>query len=240
MPLTIAHPAAVLPLRGTRLPFAALVVGSLTPDIEYLFHLTPSGHIGHTLAGLLTFCLPAGLVSLVIVERLWARPAAALMGRAGSSFEPLSSRFALTCVALLIGALSHLAWDSFTHPHGWMVEWVPLLRMTLWESPWGSLKVFKVLQHGSTATGLAVVAIAVRPVFRALSPRAWRVVGILTATSLAGGTIIALIKGWPPADFAGARALVGVGVVGSFAVFVVETTVASALWRLNQHRWEGR
>ena len=39
MPLTIAHPAAVLPFRHSRLPISALVIGSLAPDFEYFLHL---------------------------------------------------------------------------------------------------------------------------------------------------------------------------------------------------------
>lgn len=33
MPVTIAHPAAVLPLRGLGLPLSAMVIGSMAPDL---------------------------------------------------------------------------------------------------------------------------------------------------------------------------------------------------------------
>ncbi|MEE2045837.1 DUF4184 family protein, partial [Nocardiopsis tropica] len=35
MPFTLSHVAAVLPLARTRLPPAALVVGSVVPDLPY-------------------------------------------------------------------------------------------------------------------------------------------------------------------------------------------------------------
>ncbi len=51
MPLTIAHPVAVLPFRRLGLPMAALAIGSISPDLEYLFHLSPKSNISHTASG---------------------------------------------------------------------------------------------------------------------------------------------------------------------------------------------
>jgi len=61
MPLTLAHPAAVLPavrFRRRGLPFVPLVIGSVTPDFEYFFKLEPTGHFSHTVPGVFLFCLP--------------------------------------------------------------------------------------------------------------------------------------------------------------------------------------
>src|SRR6201981_3072128 len=44
MPFTLAHPAAVLPLRGIRfLRTVPLVIGAVTPDVPYYLPLGPSG-----------------------------------------------------------------------------------------------------------------------------------------------------------------------------------------------------
>lgn len=47
MPLTFAHPAAVLPFsRNSKyVNFLALVLGSMAPDFEYFLHGKPHGEI---------------------------------------------------------------------------------------------------------------------------------------------------------------------------------------------------
>lgn len=232
MPLTIAHPAAVMPLRHTGLPFSALVVGSIAPDLEYLFHLSPTGHIGHTIPGLLIFCVPVSLVSLLIYHRIWAPAANSLMNRSGDEFRffPLS-QFGLICLAIIIGAFSHLAWDSFTHSYGWMVQRVPILRTPIWESSWGTLRLFKILQHSSTSIGLIILGFEARPSLRAFSAQLWGTVAILVSTSIVGGAVIGYAKAGMPADFNAVRVLIGIAIVGAFAVFAIEATVAGVVWR---------
>ena len=65
MPFTPAHSAAVVPLYFTfckHLVFSALIIGSMSPDFEYILRLTPTSRIGHTFHGLFLFCLPVGLI----------------------------------------------------------------------------------------------------------------------------------------------------------------------------------
>ena len=67
MPLTFAHPAAILPLsrKSRYIHFSALVLGSMAPDFEYFLRGQPMGEIGHTLTGFIWFNLP--LVALIYV-----------------------------------------------------------------------------------------------------------------------------------------------------------------------------
>ena len=65
MPWTFAHPAAILPLRR-HLPQAALVVGSISPDIGYYLGLYPLATFAHSGWGLLLACLPIGAAVLVV------------------------------------------------------------------------------------------------------------------------------------------------------------------------------
>ena len=60
--------------------------------------------------------------------------------------------------SLAIGAFSHIAWDSFTHEHGWAVAQIPSLATPLMSFRGHDLRIFKVLQYGSTAIGLALLA----------------------------------------------------------------------------------
>ncbi len=54
MPFTFSHPAAVLPftrLTPRYLNFAALVIGSTTPDMGYFLHDLRYRHLAHTFGG---------------------------------------------------------------------------------------------------------------------------------------------------------------------------------------------
>jgi hypothetical protein len=140
MPWTFAHPAAVLPLRPwcpQRLSFGALVVGSISPDIGYYVGWFDLATAAHTLLGLLTICLPSGL-ALTALVRVLHRPVAGLLPhrhrQAILSLPPMplpkSPIAAWTIgISVLIGAVSHVAWDSFTHGTGYLVSKWPALRM---------------------------------------------------------------------------------------------------------------
>ena len=77
MPFTLAHPAAVLPLRGIRfLRMAPLVIGAVTPDVPYYLPLGPSGRplrLGldtHSLGSAFTFDLALGMALLALAVLL--------------------------------------------------------------------------------------------------------------------------------------------------------------------------
>jgi hypothetical protein len=74
MPWTFAHPAAVLPLRPLkRLPFGALAIGSIAPDIAYYFGRFDLAAAAHTLPGIVTLCLSIGLALIALVRVLHRR-----------------------------------------------------------------------------------------------------------------------------------------------------------------------
>jgi hypothetical protein len=137
VPFTGSHAAAVLPFARGALPASALVIGSTTPDLPYYLPVPSEG--SHTIVGLIGLDLALGLAVFV----LWQ----AFVGRAVVAFLPLAAgrrlagypvglrrsigglrRISLVVVALVLGGLTHLAWDSFTHAHGWIFEQVAWLR----------------------------------------------------------------------------------------------------------------
>ncbi|WP_019180521.1 DUF4184 family protein [Microbacterium yannicii] len=63
-------------------------------------------------------------------------------------------RLALLVLSLLLGVLSHIVWDLFTHEGRWGVTAIPAL-----EADWGALAGYKWLQHGSSAVGLAIIGV---------------------------------------------------------------------------------
>ena len=168
MAWTFAHPAAVLPLRGicrSRLSFCALVVGSMTPDFGFYFGSFAISRKAHTLWGLLTICLPSGLALLVIIRALH-RPISGLLPSphrqrllALAPIRSLRNPSALfwASIALLIGALTHLVWDSFTHQSGYAVSRWPFLRDTTVFLGKKGFELYEVLQDVSSVLGAAIV-----------------------------------------------------------------------------------
>jgi hypothetical protein len=52
-------------------------------------------------------------------------------------------------VSVVIGAVSHLVWDDFTHDGGWFVDHSKLLQSQL-----GSMPIYKLLQYGCGVIGV--------------------------------------------------------------------------------------
>ena len=168
MPFTLAHPAAVVPLArllGRRVLLSALVIGSMTPDFAYLAPTVARGQ-SHSLCGLFWFCLPVGLALYLLFHLALKRPlAASLPHPLREAVAPLVARtpglpaasWLQVVLCLLLGALTHIGWDLFTHP-GPIVSSFPLLAVNLVTLGWYRLYVYKVLQHASTLLGLALLA----------------------------------------------------------------------------------
>ena len=164
MPFTPAHAAAALPVRRLwpALPFSALVIGSMSPDFEYLLRLAPTSRLAHSLAGLVVFCVPAGLFVWAIFTHL-VRPAIldVMPDGMARAVSPARTPVGTAALAIAIGALTHLVWDSFTHAHDWTVEHWSVLRAPVSSRLLPGMAWYKLLQHASTVCGLAVLAIAV-------------------------------------------------------------------------------
>ena len=169
MPFTLAHPAAVLPLR--RVPLmrtVPLIIGAMTPDVPYYFPWRIAKHIPletHTFLGTLTLDLPIGLVMLLLIWLLRA-PLAAPAGplveakclAALDRFGGRLSNWALAPLSILIGAWTHLVWDSFTHADGWMVSRISALSAPVSVFSYTG-ELCHVLQYVSSVLGLAVLAL---------------------------------------------------------------------------------
>ena len=170
MPFTLAHAAAAPPLRrllGRWLPLSGLVVGSMSPDFEYLVHLSTRRTIGHTPVGVLVLCLPASLAVLLVFHRVVERPLLRLVPSrwahlAAAADEPFRfspfPRFLAVCASAVLGAASHVAWDSFTHRGGWAVRRVPALRATLVSVGGYDVVAYKALQYLSGVLGVVLLA----------------------------------------------------------------------------------
>lgn len=145
--------------------FSALVVGSLAPDFRYFLNLAPRSHFGHSFKGIFIVCLPVGLAVLWVFQQIMKLPLISLapqshQQRLAALAKPFPwggvRRFGLIIASLLLGAISHLAWDAFTHDRGLVVRNVPDMRVPLEE--FGTHRpLYNVLQHGSTLLGMAIL-----------------------------------------------------------------------------------
>lgn len=164
MPFTFSHPAAAVPLARWGLPISALAVGSMAPDFPYFLLLSTERQFAHSLVGVFVFCVPASLAVLWLWHRVLDVPLNALLpsrfrcdiAKTRFHFGP-SRRFSLIIVAIICGALTHLAWDSFTHANGFMASHWNWLQTSLYHGAHGTLRLCKVLQHASSVGGLILV-----------------------------------------------------------------------------------
>ena len=172
MPFTLAHPAAVLPF--LRQPFVpiALVAGAMAPDVPYFLKVPitsgswyeplVNGGNSHDLAQILTVGFPLALLLAAVLWLVskpvrWAVPDAWVPAKEGlRGRRPSSARIALwTFYSLILGLVTHIVWDSFTHSYGWVVQQVPFLAA----QPIAGVPIYRILQHGSTLAGLVILAL---------------------------------------------------------------------------------
>jgi len=172
MPFTLAHPAAVLPLRHLRgLRTAPLVIGAMVPDAPYYLPEFLRLRVDtHSFAASYAFDLPLGLALLACTVLLREPLTALLPARARwqclEALEPLRRsplEWLLAPFAILLGVWTHLLWDSFTHGEGWAVQHIAVLRESVTIGDYSG-EINHILQYLSSAVGLAIVVLwYVRP-----------------------------------------------------------------------------
>jgi hypothetical protein len=166
MPFPLAHPAAVLPLRRfcpRWLSFPALVIGSLSPDLGYCFGPLHVEELSHQFLGGLGFSLPVGLLILLVFRAVRSRVVEILPARWRPPLRvlcqrPLGTPAALVA-SLLIGAITHLLWDSLTHKGGWIVQQIAVLQIPLAPVMSRTLRVHHLLWYICTFVGVAWVCL---------------------------------------------------------------------------------
>src|SRR5512140_3847916 len=160
MPSPLAHPAAAIPFTKVKLVFSALVLGSIAPDFGY-FIKVGQGYFMYTLPGLFLFNLPVGFVLLWLFQAVVKWPLLALLPMSMQrrlveparrfSFGP-AKRCGLILLSLLVGSLTHIVWDSFTHDYGWVVE-----NFAFFHTPVAGMPLYDLLPNLSTYIGIAIL-----------------------------------------------------------------------------------
>ena len=169
MPFTISHVAAVLPFSRwlkTRHLFSAAIVGSMVPDFGMFLPIHVPRSETHSIAALARFILPMGLASYwlfqlavksaviaVLPDRLYAlaRPYAAF-----ADIRKLRS-WLLASIGILVGALTHLVWDAFTHEGARGMRMIPALDELMIGAGGHRLGGQRLLQDVSSLIGFAII-----------------------------------------------------------------------------------
>ena len=179
MPFTLAHPAVVLPfarpLARWRL-LSAAVIGSMAPDFGWFFPWRPPRFETHSADALLTFCLPVGLATYWIFQRVIRTPVLELLPPAAyarwrESAAPADyaslKQWVFAALGVLAGAVTHLVWDAFTHEGARGLRLLPTLEDRAVDFGGLHLSGAHLLQDANSLAGLivvfAVLAYGLRP-----------------------------------------------------------------------------
>ena len=171
MPFTASHALVALPFIRTPLIPAAIAIGAMTPDLPlFLRGIGLNYSFTHTFANVIWTALVAFVLFLVwrvvlrpavpelaplwLSQRLpqsWSDDAVAAAGQAAGVGEKRSYPLVLA-ISLILGVLSHIVWDLFTHEGRWGTQLMPAL-----DDMWGPMPGYKWLQHGSSFLGLVII-----------------------------------------------------------------------------------
>jgi hypothetical protein len=188
VPFTLAHPAAVLPLiRRGPLVASALVAGAVAPDLLYVgpIYRFATQEINGNLTLTLTHEFSSAfwldpliaLILLAVFNLVLKRPLVALAPSALAARLPIASPLRLprlrlllwTVVSAVIGAFTHVLWDSFTHGDGYFVRQFPDFFRAEVTAAWD---VNRILQYVSTLGGCLILAVWLSRWFRRATPHA--------------------------------------------------------------------
>lgn len=248
MPFTVSHVIAVLPLatprfRGRLVP-SGLVIGAMIPDWPYFF--PPRGTSGwtHAAYGPVSIDLLLGLAAVALWVWLIRSPMLDLAPtwlRTRLGDLPTPSRTSVVwwltaALSVIIGALTHVTWDTFTHPNRWGTTHLPALT----EVFVGPLPLYKWLQYGSSVLGMAgiVTVLSVwwrRAAHRSAAPTtwsprarhlAWAVLVLAPATT---ALLSVLVPGWRYGDGFDERTIVR-AVFRSFTAAGIALLTVCAVW----------
>jgi hypothetical protein len=165
MPFTASHAAAVLPFLRTPLAPAALVIGSMSPDLPYFLPVTVDRDFSHSLPGAVTIDLAIGILAFVLWAVLLRAPALdyspawlreRMPRRPRWRVGGLAASAALLVAALVLGTLTHLLLDLVTHEGSLSSVW-PWFGATL-----GPVKVDVWLHLAFSVIGAVILAVWAR------------------------------------------------------------------------------
>ncbi|MFJ5144422.1 MULTISPECIES: DUF4184 family protein [unclassified Curtobacterium] len=163
MPFTVSHAVVALAARRLPVPVAAVAIGSMAPDTVLFAPFLPPYEDAHSWWGVPTIDLAVSLVVLAtwwfLVRPAWSPVVPGLRRRLprGWGRRPaLGAGDVLpVVVGCLLGSVTHVVWDGFTHEHGFVVRAWPALR----DGAVGGYPLPFLLQDLSSVLGLLALLV---------------------------------------------------------------------------------
>jgi Domain of unknown function (DUF4184) len=138
----LAHQALALPLKmkwPRHFSGLALCLGSMAPDLEFIFRMADDWIFSHTVWAQLWFTVPLvlglhGVLTRIVLPALlpYVRDISWLRLHDLAALKPARSgaEWVRIAVSAWLGGLSHVVLDGITHGNhsGWLVPWIPALR----------------------------------------------------------------------------------------------------------------
>ncbi len=166
MPFTLAHPAVVIFSKNKNFSSLGLILGSMAPDFIYFLLFNPISDLGHTLLGFLILNLPICFLLNYLILKFIKNPFIinlpskicnyyTYLINYDFNFKSPKDIFVFT-YSCIVGMLTHIIWDAFTHKTGYFVVNINLLKESIHILGY-QVPFFKLLQHGSTLLGFFVI-----------------------------------------------------------------------------------
>lgn len=166
MPFTLAHPAVVIFSKNKNFNLLGLILGSMAPDFIYFLLFNPSSNLGHTLLGFIILNLPICFLLNYLILKFIKNPFIINLPykicnyyiyliNYDFNFKSPKDIFVFT-YSCIVGMLTHIIWDAFTHKTGYFVVNINLLKESIHILGY-QVPFFKLLQHGSTLLGFFVI-----------------------------------------------------------------------------------
>lgn len=168
MPFTVSHVVAVIPLYkylGQFGALSALIIGSMIPDFAYMTpYLVHQRMQSHSLVGIYLYGIPMGLTIYYVYHFFMAPVITSLLPNLIKQHlhtDLLLGKIPnipsyILVFSLILGALTHVFWDFFTHRDGIpeYIDWftIPLTNLDNYD-----IMPYRVLQHFSTIFGLCLL-----------------------------------------------------------------------------------
>lgn len=166
MPFTLAHPAVVIFSKNKNFNLLGLILGSMAPDFIYFLLFNPSSNLGHTILGFVILNLPICFLLNYLILKFIKNPFIinlpskicnyyTYLINYDFNFKSTKDIFVFT-YSCIVGMLTHIIWDAFTHKTGYFVVNINLLKESIHILGY-QVPFFKLLQHGSTLLGFFVI-----------------------------------------------------------------------------------
>lgn len=163
MPFTASHPAIIIPLLKRRIfSVSGLLMGSMVPDFEFFIRLQAQVVHGHSYLAMFWLNIPLAIFCVTlyhVVVRNYMILHLPMYFR--KRFQPFltfdwisyfKSNYLKVGYSILVGNLSHLFWDSFTHFDGFFVLKMPFLFTEFLKVP-----LYHILQYGFSVIGALAI-----------------------------------------------------------------------------------